>query len=77
MITEKLVRMANQIAANFDIGADRARAVDGVVDHMRRFWTPAMLDEIADAHRSGKADLSEIAARAVEQLAQERRSSAA
>jgi formate dehydrogenase subunit delta len=77
MITEKLARMANQIAANFDTGADQAKAVAGVVDHMRRFWTPVMLDEIAAAHQSGKLDLCEVAARAVEELAGERRSSAA
>ncbi len=77
MITEKLARMANQIAANFDTGADQAKAVAGVVDHLRRFWTPAMLDEITAAHRSDKVTLNEVAAKAVEELAEERRSSAA
>jgi formate dehydrogenase subunit delta len=77
MNAEKLVRMANQIAANFDYGPDKGKAVAGVVDHMRRFWTPVMLAEIDEAHRTGTVELTEVAARAVEQLASERGSSAA
>jgi hypothetical protein len=36
---DQLVRMANQIAANFSFHTDR---VDRVADHLRRFWAPAM-----------------------------------
>ena len=77
MNLEKLVRMANQIAANLDYGSDTDKAVAGVADHMHRFWTPMMLEEIADGLHAGKADLSETAAQAVEKLAAERRSGAA
>jgi hypothetical protein len=43
---------------------------------MHRFWTPMMLEEIAEGLHAGKADLSETAAQAVEKLAAERRSGA-
>ena len=71
MNTAKLVRMLNQIAANFDIG-DQSVAVAGTVDHLRRFWTPEMRQAIvAYAEQSG-ADLSAISALAVEELARDR-----
>jgi formate dehydrogenase subunit delta len=71
MIVEKLIRMANQIAANFDFGPDKAKAVDGVVDHLRRFWTPGMKAEIIAYQKSGGTQLNEIAAQAVARLAEE------
>lgn len=61
----KLVRMANDIAANFDCGPDRDKAVAGVADHLRRFWSPGMLDEIAAHMRAGGAGLSPLAAQAL------------
>lgn len=63
----KLVRMANQIADNFDYG-DRAKAVAGVLDHLVRFWTLDMKHSIVATARSGANDLNEIAAEAVEAL---------
>jgi formate dehydrogenase subunit delta len=78
MNVEKLARMANQIAANFDYGpSGMEKSVAGVVDHLRRFWTPVMLEELASAHRAGQVDLAEAAETAIERLAEERRSSAA
>ncbi|MCY3732016.1 MAG: formate dehydrogenase subunit delta [Rhodospirillaceae bacterium] len=35
----KLVRMANRIAANWDCGADKSKAIAGVVGQQRRFWS--------------------------------------
>lgn len=66
--SSKLVRMANQIAANFDYG-DRSKAVAGVLDHLVRFWTPEMKRAIVEQHRAGDIGLSDIAADAVEALA--------
>ena len=68
----KLVRMVNQIAANWDYGPDQAKAVAGVADHLRRFWSPPMFDEIARYIATGDADLSPIAERALTQLIEER-----
>ena len=57
----KLVRMANDIAANFDCGLDRAREAAGVADHIGRFWSPYMLDATAEHMRSGETGLSDLA----------------
>ena len=42
---EDLVRMANQIALFFAPNPED-EAVDGVADHLRKFWTPAMRSEL-------------------------------
>ena len=42
----KLSRMANQIAANVP---DPARAADVTANHLRMFWAPAMVDDLAAA----------------------------
>ena len=68
----KLVRMANDIAANFDCGLDRAREVAGVVDHLGRFWSPFMLDAMARQMQSGDIGLSELAEQALRELIAER-----
>ena len=57
----KLVRMANDIAANFDCGLDRGREVAGVADHIGRFWSPYMLDAMAEHMRTGETGLSDLA----------------
>ena len=43
---QKLVKMANQIAAFFAAEPDRKAAVDGVAGHLKRFWEPRMRKEI-------------------------------
>jgi formate dehydrogenase subunit delta len=68
MDIDKLVRMANQIAANFDYGSDKEKVVAGVVDHLTRFWTPSMRAAIIEGHKKKLIELSPIAARAVETL---------
>lgn len=67
--TNKLVRMANQIADNFDYGK-RDKAVAGVSDHLTRFWTPDMKRAIVEHRQSGKGGLNEIADEAVRSLAE-------
>ena len=76
MNVEKLVRMANQIAANLDYGPDKDHVVAGVADHLKRFWTPGMRAKIIEHHARGPGDLSELASRAVEKLAQQRTTAA-
>jgi formate dehydrogenase subunit delta len=78
MDVNKLVRMANQIAANLDYGKDREKAIAGTVDHLKRFWTPDMRRLIIEHYREGSngssavaVELSYIAARAVGRLAEE------
>ncbi len=67
MDVEKLVKMANQIAANSDYGPDKEKVAATVADHLTRFWTPAMRSH----HRRPQKkliDLTPIAAQAVEKL---------
>lgn len=72
MNTAKLVRMANDIAANFDCGLDRATEVAGVADHIGRFWSPYMLEAMARHMRSEYTGLSGLAEQALKELIEER-----
>ena len=69
MDVEKLVKMANQIAANSDYGSDKEKIAATIADHLTRFWTPAMRKAIIEGHRNKRADLTPMAAQAVEKLA--------
>jgi len=69
MDTEKLVKMANQIAANSDYGPDKNKIAATVADHLTRFWTPEMRAAIVAGHSKNLLGLSPTAARAVEMLA--------
>jgi formate dehydrogenase subunit delta len=42
MDVNSLIEMANQIGEFFDSMPDRPEAVDGVADHIHRFWAPRM-----------------------------------
>lgn len=44
MITERLVAMANQIALGVP---DRRHVSEQVAFHLRSFWAPSMIDELA------------------------------
>ena len=66
--SDKLVRMANQIADNFNYG-DRSKAVAGVADHLMRFWNMDMKRDIVSRQAKGDIGLNEIAAEAVLALA--------
>jgi hypothetical protein len=68
MDIEKLVRMANQIAANNDYGSDKDKIAATVADHLTRFWTPEMRAAVIEGQRRKILDLSPTAARAVEKL---------
>jgi formate dehydrogenase subunit delta len=65
----KLVRMANQIAANFDGGSDESQAVAGVADHIGRFWSPLMREQLIAHWRQDPSDLSPRAAQAIASIA--------
>lgn len=45
MSAEKIARMANQIAVYFR-SYPEAEAVAGVAEHVKAFWTPAMLAQL-------------------------------
>jgi hypothetical protein len=44
--TEKLVRMAEQIAANMNYTNDSEVVAAKISDHLARFWDPRMLEAI-------------------------------
>jgi len=68
MNVEKLVKMANQIAANSDYGSDKEKVAAVVADHLTRFWTPAMRKAIIESHQRKAVELTPMAARAVDKL---------
>ena len=69
MDVERLVAMANDIAAFFDAEPDKAVAAEGVRFHLTRFWDPRMRREIVAHVGAGGAGLSPTARAAVEMLA--------
>lgn len=42
MHTDSLVKMANQIGSFFDAMPDRGEALEGIAQHLRKFWVPRM-----------------------------------
>lgn len=70
MKPERLVDMANDIAAYFQAEPDHAAAVEGMVLHLQRFWEPGMRVRIVRHLREGHADaLAPLAREAVGELA--------
>ena len=47
MTPERLVHSANQIALFFE-AYPRERGEDGVLEHLQKFWTPAMRRQLVD-----------------------------
>ncbi len=52
-----LVRMANQIARNMGASGNEQAVAAGVGEHLGKFWTPAMLQQLLRYHRDGGAEL--------------------
>ena len=48
MDIDNLVRMANRIGDFFDAMSDRQEAIDGVANHIRKFWEPRMRHRLAE-----------------------------
>ena len=68
MSVNALVRMANEIAANFG-ALGEADAIAETARHISRFWEPRMRAQLKQLVADGEADgLSAIAARAVKQI---------
>jgi formate dehydrogenase subunit delta len=68
MDVERLVAMANDIAAFFDSEPDKAVAAEGVRFHITRFWDPRMRREIIAHVEGGGAGLTATAEAAVRLL---------
>jgi formate dehydrogenase subunit delta len=63
-----LMRMANQIAANFR-SAPEEEAIASVATHIRQFWTPRMRQEISALATRGAAGLDPVVTKALASLA--------
>jgi formate dehydrogenase subunit delta len=66
---DRLVAMANDIAAFFDAEADKAVAAEAVRFHISRFWDPRMRREIAAHAVAGGTGLSATALAGIKALA--------
>ncbi|AIR90337.1 formate dehydrogenase subunit delta [Pseudomonas cremoricolorata] len=63
---DNLVKMANHIAHYFDSEPDRELAVQGLNQHLRSFWTPAMLKQLSEKAKGEAAnDLDPLVLRAL------------
>jgi formate dehydrogenase subunit delta len=65
----QLTKMVNDIATFFEGESGPDKAVAEVASHMQRFWDPRMRREIVAHYAKGGDGLSEIALKAVKQLA--------
>jgi len=66
MHTDSLVRMANQIGTFFEAMPDRTEALEGIAQHIRKFWEPRMRSAfLAHVDAGGSTELSSMVAEAV------------
>lgn len=73
MNAERLAAMANDIANFFAAEPDREIAVEGVRNHLQRFWEPRMREQIIAYLRTDHGEgLSPLARAAVAALANTR-----
>jgi formate dehydrogenase subunit delta len=68
MDVQRLVAMANDIAAFFGSDPDPTAAADQVANHLKKFWEPRMREEIRRHVSAGGTGLSSIALQAVKKL---------
>lgn len=67
MSAQKLVHMANQIAAFFRSQPDE-QAIAGIADHIKSFWHPMMRREAYGHLQAGGEGLDPLARRGLEAL---------
>ena len=67
MQPDKLVMMANQIAAFFAAQGE-ARAVPQIANHIQQFWDPRMRKGITEHVAQGGSGLDPLALAAIKQL---------
>lgn len=67
MDTANLIRMANRIGDFFEAMPDRDEALQGIAEHIRKFWEPRMRRQLLAAVEAGEAaDLQDIVRGALE-----------
>jgi formate dehydrogenase subunit delta len=68
MNPQRLVAMANDIAAFFNAEADKEAAAEQVANHLRKFWDPRMRAAIRRVAQEGGIGLSTLALSGVRRL---------
>ena len=58
MNIDTLVQMANAIGQFFDSMPDRDEALDGVANHLRRYWEPRMREQLLA--RAGEGEIEAL-----------------
>ena len=66
MNVDNLVTMANQIGEFFDAMPDREEALEGISNHIRKFWAPRMRDQLTIYRTAGGAGFAPIVLEALE-----------
>jgi len=67
MEADNLIRMANRIGDFFDAMPDRPEALEGIAQHIKKFWEPRMRKQFLEAIDGGSAtELHEIVRAAVD-----------
>ena len=67
----QLVKMANQIALNFGAWGDDALVAQKTGEHLQKFWTPAMHQQLLEHWRAGGQDLSPAVSLVMADMAQQ------
>jgi formate dehydrogenase subunit delta len=66
MDIHNLVHMANQIGEFFSAYPDREEAMDGIANHIRKFWEPRMRLKLFESIDQGETgELSELVAQSL------------
>ena len=66
MDVDNLIHMANRIGQFFEAMPDRQEAMDGIAQHLKKFWEPRMREELlTQLDRSGPGELSPLVAEAI------------
>jgi formate dehydrogenase subunit delta len=68
MNPQRLIAMANDIAAFFNAEADKEAAAEQVANHLRKFWDPRMREAIRRVAQEGGVGLSALALSGVRRL---------
>lgn len=62
---QQLIRMANQIALNIGAGTEPGVAASKTAEHLRKFWTPAMREQLQDYCQAGGDGLEPVVSQAL------------
>jgi formate dehydrogenase subunit delta len=66
MDADNLIHMANRIGEFFQSMPDRTEALDGIAQHIRKFWEPRMRHRLGEVMAAGGEGLSPILVEALQ-----------